>query len=92
MLIIIKTYQQHVGLEAGALQLGGARKRSLEVEEDMHGIPTETSNHRQKCTVTSKKPVKYLPTIDRKSEGKATVNKKCKKMVIQPTRNMRLQR
>lgn len=64
MLIIIKTYQQHVGLEAGALQLGGARKRSLEVEEDMHGIPTETSNHRQKCTVTSKKPVKYLPTID----------------------------
>ena len=51
-----------MGLEAGALQLGGARERSLEVEESIHGIPA--SSHQQKCTVTPKKPVEYLPTID----------------------------
>ena len=62
MLIIIKTYQQHVGLEAGALQLGGARKRSLEVEEGIHSIPA--CSHPQKHNVTPKKPVEYLPSID----------------------------
>lgn len=62
MLIIIKTYQQHMGLEAGVLQLGGARKRSLEGEEGIRGIPA--SSHQQKHTVTPKKPLEYLPTID----------------------------
>ena len=58
---------------AGALQVGRARKRSLEKEEGIHGIPA--SSYHQKGTVTLKKPVEYLPTRD--SSGRVREKLKC---------------
>jgi len=92
VLIIIKTYQQHMGLEAGALQLGRARKRSLEVEEGIHGNSCEQPSTKRHCHTEDASGIFTKHRLTRKSEGKAKVNEKMQKMVIQATRNLHLQR
>ena len=60
MLIDIKTHQQQMSLGAAPLHVGKARKRFLEEEDGIHGIPV--TGHHQKGTITLKQPVEYLPT------------------------------
>ena len=54
----LKTNQQQMSLEAGALQVGGARKRSVHGEGGNHGNPV-SGNH-ENGNVTLKQSVKYL--------------------------------
>ena len=54
----LKTNQQQMSLEAGALQVGGARMRADHGEGGNHGNPA-SGNH-EKGNVTLKQSVKYL--------------------------------
>ena len=87
MLIDIKTHEQQMSLGAGPLHVGRARKRSLEEEDGIHGIPA--TGHHQKGTVTLKQPaVEYLPPRDSSGRVREKLKycKKCKKWPFKQAR------
>ena len=64
-----------MGLEAGALQLGGARKRSHKEEEGIRGIPVSSHQQNTHCNTKETSGIFTNHRLTRKSEGKATGNK-----------------